>query len=465
MQSPSINTQAPALSSPMIMAGDRVVVVGAAASGRAVVKVLLRLGARVRLLDLRPVEAEYAAQLKNDGAEFQPGEHRPEHFADAALVVTSPGVPLARLEPVVHASAALRQGNTAPPIVGELELGLSLVQAPIIAVTGTSGKTTTASMVAAMLEAGGKRVFLGGNIGTPLCEFAANGGQADILVLECSSFQLSSSLSLHPRVGIFLNLAENHLDQHRSMQEYTDAKFSLFARQGPDDLAILHPDLVEEYRRRGFTGRLLSYGPTDRFPQSRLVGRHNAANAEAAWLAVREFGITGTEAAKAIAAFAPLENRIETLAVLSGVTCVNDTKCTTVEALAAALNCFDQPIILLAGGIFKGGDLPSLAPLLRQRVRHVALYGASREIFEAAWKGLVPLSYDTTMGEAFARALAMAAGGEVILLSPATSSFDQYKNYMERGNHFRQLVTEQLQRVEAVPSSEQGEQDGQGGQE
>ena len=433
--------------------GDRVVVVGAASSGRAAVAMLGQLGARVRLLDIRPVEPEYAATLEATGVEFQAGEHTPAQFADADLVVTSPGVPLARLEPVVQASAPLTACGVSPKIIGELELGLAFVNAPVIAVTGTSGKTTTVSMVAAMLEAAGKKVFLGGNIGTPLCEFVAGGGLADILVLECSSFQLSSSLSLHPRVGIFLNLAENHLDQHRDMQEYTDAKFNLFARQGADDLAIVHPDLVAEYARRGLKGRVLTYGPTDRFPDTRLVGRHNAANAEAAWLAVREFGVTEAEAAKAIAGFAPLENRIETLAVVAGVTYVNDTKCTTVEALSVALKSFERPVVLLAGGTFKGGDLPSLAPLLRTHVRHVALYGASREIFEPAWKGIVPLSYDATMTDAFARASAMAVEGDVVLLSPATSSFDQYNNYKERGNHFRQLVAD-LQKAERTPLSD-----------
>jgi UDP-N-acetylmuramoylalanine--D-glutamate ligase len=418
------------------------VVVGAGVSGGAAACLLAAAGLRVRLVDRREenISAELRTLAEAAGIEILWGEHCPEQFADAVLAVASPGVPGSVLAPLLKNAPGGPAGGL--PLVGEMELALAFTADPVLAVTGSSGKTTTASLAAAMLRETGKTVFLGGNIGTPLSRYVLEGGGADVLVLELSSFQLQGCRSLRPRAGILLNLTPNHLDRHADMAEYAEAKFSLFARQTAEDLAVLPPVLAEEYRRRGFMGRLEIFEDQGRFPRSRLLGRHNAANAEAAYLAARVFGVSAAEAGRAVAGFAPLRHRLEWVGSRKGVSYINDAKCTTVDSLRAALSSFDVPVVLLAGGRFKGGDLSALSPLLRQRVKEVILFGACREIFEAAWAGAVPLSWRESLEPAFAEARGRAGSGDVVLLSPAAASYDLYANYQERGDHFCRLVRE-----------------------
>lgn len=433
-RSPQSLALAPGMAAP-VNAGELAVVVGAGESGAAASRLLAALGARVRLVEKNAdhVCGEVRA-LANDGLlELLTGEHTAAQFAGAALAVTSPGVPLSVLAPFLEEAGG-------PPLVSELELALRYTHEPILAVTGTSGKTTTVSLAAAMLEEGGKKVFLGGNIGTPLCRYLLRKEKADVLVLELSSFQLQGTASLKPRVAVILNLSANHLDHHDSMEEYSAAKFSIFSRQGPDDLAVLPPELVSAYVEGGFAARLEVFEPGKRFLHMRLLGRHNVANAEAAWLACREFGLREADAVRAAEAFAPLRHRLENAGEINGVLYVNDSKSTTVDALAAALRSFESHVILLAGGKFKGGDLRSLRPLLEEKVKAVYLFGASREVFEEAWRGAAPLAWDADLTGALLRLRECAVPGDVVLLSPATSSYDLYENYKERGNHFCRLV-------------------------
>jgi UDP-N-acetylmuramoylalanine--D-glutamate ligase len=432
-----------------IRSGEMAVVVGSGESGAAAARLLAAVGARVRLVEREAahVSAEVRA-LEHEGClELLTGEHSPEQFRGAALVVVSPGVPLHILRPLLA-----NAGN--PPLMAELELALRYVHEPILAVTGTSGKTTTVSLAASMLEEGGKKVFLGGNIGTPLSRYVLGEDKADVLALELSSFQLQGTRSLGPRVAILLNLAPNHLDHHANFAEYRAAKFSIFARQTGTDLAILPPELEDEYRQAGYRARLEIFRPSERFGRMHLLGGHNTANAEAAWLACREFGVAEAAAIRAAQTFAPLRHRLENAGEVDGVRYVNDSKSTTVDALRAALMSFAGPTILLAGGKFKGGDLESLRPLLRERVKAALLFGASREIFEEAWKGATPVFWDTAMAPALERARTLAAPGDVVLLSPATSSFDAYANYKERGNHFCRLV-EDMRMGAALASPEE----------
>ena len=431
---------------PAILPGQLAIVVGAGVSGVAAARLLHRLGARVRLLDRSSerIPADFADWAAESGVEIVCGEHAPEQFVGAALVVPSPGVPAA----VIRRFLPERE---APEIMAETELAWrQLSGEPVLAVTGTSGKTTTTSLCAAMLQAQGLRVFTGGNIGTPLSEYVLSGERADVIVLELSSFQLQTCSTLHPHVAVLLNISENHLDYHKDMAEYIGAKMCLFAHQTAEDFAILQQGmdrLADEY---GLKAQRVFYTVSDRFPETHLIGPHNRANAEAAWLACREFGVTEEAAARAVAAFVPLEHRLERVAELNGVLYVNDSKCTTVEALRVALASFQRPVLLLAGGKFKGGDLDSLNPLLKAHVRHVALYGASREHFESAWKGVVPLTWDETMEQAMCRLTGHGTGtsiaqpGDVVLLAPATSSFDQYSNYLRRGEDSKRIVREVL---------------------
>lgn len=417
--------------------GELAVVVGAGRSGLAAARLLRRAGARVRLLDsnLKALAGRevLAAELAALGIDVQLGEHSAAQFAGAAFVVPSPGMPVARLDGLVDTQVS--------EILAEMELAWRyLDDEPVLAITGTSGKTTTASLAAAMLHEQGYAVFLGGNIGTPLSEYVLGGKKADVLVLEISSFQLQACTTFCPRAGILLNITPNHLDYHKDMAEYTEAKFRLFRCQDEGDLAVLGEDLQSLADGHRLKARKVFVKATDRFPTSCLMGAHNRINEEAAWQACRLFGVTEASATRAVERFQPLPHRLERVRQLGGVLYVNDSKCTTVSALQVALEAFDRPVRLLCGGKFKGGDLAGLADLLRAKVQEVVLFGASREHFEKAWQGIVPISWHETMEPAVRFASANARSGDVVLLAPATSSYDLYKNYEQRGEDFKQIV-------------------------
>ena len=424
-------------------------VVGAGHSGTAACRLLHRLGARVRLLERTPehIDTAFLAWAAASKVDILGGAHTAEQFAGVNLIVLSPGVPVAVVRRL--APGAVTDGAGSPELIAETELAWrQLTGEPLLGVTGTSGKTTTATLCAAMLREQGLNVFLGGNIGTPLSQYVldvADGApRADVLVLELSSFQLQACTSLHPHVGVLLGITPNHLDHHADMQEYTDSKMRLFRCQTAQDVAVLGAgleSLADAYALRARRD-IVRLPEPPRFPSMRLFGPHNQSNAETAWIACREFGVSEAAAVRAAAAQAPIEHRLEQIAERRGVLYVNDSKCTTVPALKVALEAFERPVLLLAGGKFKGGDLESLRDLLRARVRAVGLYGASRDVFEAAWSGTVPLSYDKTLRQAVQRLSGLAEHGDVVLLAPATASFDQYANYMARGDDFRQIVSE-----------------------
>lgn len=432
----------PALLTP-INADTAAIVVGGGRSGRAAAKLLRRLGASVRLLekDLSVLPEDFTAWAASSGVEILGGEHKPEYFLDADILIPSPGAAVSTIRPL------LTPGEE-PEIMAETELAWRQLEGePVLAVTGTSGKTTTTSLCAAMLEAQGLDVFLGGNIGTPLSEYvlarAEGRPKADALALELSSFQLQTCTTLRPRVAVLLNISANHLDYHRDMKEYIESKMRLFRCQDASCLAVFGPGLRGLPEHMNVRARIVYFDPdSGRFPDMQLIGPHNHANAEAAWQACREFGVTLENARRAVREFKPLPHRLERIAEKDGVLYVNDSKCTTVEALKVALASFDRPVLLMAGGKFKGGDLEGLAPLLKEHVKAVGLFGASRDVFEKAWGNLLPTSWDENLHKALARLRDMAKPGDVILLAPATSSYDQYKNYLERGDDFRRAVGE-----------------------
>ena len=433
----------PALLTP-INADTSAIVVGGGRSGQAAARLLRRLGATVRLLErnAEKLPGGFTAWAASEEVEILGGEHRREYFLDADILIPSPGAAVSMLRPL------LTPGEE-PEIMAETELAWRQLEGePVLAVTGTSGKTTTISMCAAMLEAQGLNVFLGGNIGTPLSEYvlarAEGRPRADVLALELSSFQLQTCTTLRPRVAVLLNISANHLDYHKDMKEYIEAKMRLFRCQDASCLAVFGPGLRGLPERMKVSARTGYFDPdSGRFPDMQLIGPHNHANAEAAWQACREFGVTLENARRAMQRFKPLPHRLERIAEKDGVLYVNDSKCTTVEALKVALASFERPVLLLAGGRFKGGDLAGLAPLLKRHVKAAGLYGASREVFENAWKDILPTSWDETLRLALARLRGMARPGDVVLLAPATSSYDQYENYCERGDDFRRAVLEQ----------------------
>uniref|UniRef100_A0A7C4EL48 UDP-N-acetylmuramoylalanine--D-glutamate ligase n=1 Tax=Fundidesulfovibrio putealis TaxID=270496 RepID=A0A7C4EL48_9BACT len=418
------------------LAGHKAVVVGAAVSGVAAARLLTALGARVRLLDRNPdaLKPGVREQLEAGGIELALGPHRKADFKDAQMVVLSPGVPVARLSSFLEACPDAQ-------VMGELELASWFTQEPILAVTGTNGKTTTTTLIGHILESAGRKVFVGGNIGTPLSEHVLSDERADVVVLEVSSFQLQNVKSFHPRVGVLLNFSANHLDYHADEEEYLAAKLNLFARMTDNDLAVLPLGMKELLQARDFTrARRVYFTPSSRFREHNLPGEHNRSNMEAAWLACKAFGVTDEQAAAAVATFQPLPHRIQKLGEKGGVLFVDDSKATTVEAMRAAIESFDRPVRLLAGGVFKGGDLEGLVPLLKQKVAQVGLFGANREIFEKAWAGQVPLFWEPALEGAVTRLYRESSPGDVILLSPATASFDLYADYKARGKDFARIM-------------------------
>ncbi len=425
-----------------INANTRAVVVGTGRSGRAAVKFLKHLGAKIRVLDnnIKNVPADFAKYLQENKIPLIGGEHLPEHFTGADIVIPSPGAPVNSIYPLLPRT-------NAPDVIAETELASRFIfDEAILAFTGTSGKTTTTSLASAMLEEHGFTVFTGGNIGTPLCEYILERDtnkqeEVDIIVLELSSFQLQACHTLNPRIAVLLNVSENHLDYHKDMQEYIDSKMRIFRCQDENDIAIIGESVQKLAEEHKVQSRIVVFKDMGgRFKESNLFGKHNILNAEAAFTAVKEFGVGLTTAQKAVKKFKPIEHRLEKVVEKDGILFVNDSKGTTVESLKIALQAFDRPILLLVGGKFKGGDLESLKPLLKEKVKSIILYGASREYFEKAWKDVVPMQYIEKLQDAVKEHYKNAKKNDVILLSPATSSFDQYPNYLQRGKDFKTIA-------------------------
>ncbi len=426
------------------LSGKKAVILGAGRSGMAAVRLCVARGIHATLVEKssQNIHADFRAEVEPRGVTIIVGDHGAEHFAGVDFIIPSPGIPIADIMPLLSQDAL---GQT-PEVLSEMEFAWRhLTGEPTLAITGTSGKTTTVSLAAAMLEAEGRLVFLGGNIGTPLSEYILEviktGLRAEAVVLEVSSFQLQGCSTFCPHVAMLLNITENHLDYHADMQEYVDAKMQIFACQSAKDYAIVHTSLqplMDTYAVKS----QISFFEKDmqNFPERQLLGKHNAVNIEAAWLAVSKLGVSLENARKAVALFAPLPHRLEKVRTLHHVLYVNDSKCTTVDAMRVAIEAFDTPIILLCGGKFKGGDLPALLPLVQNHVKAVVGFGAGEKYFTAAWEDAVPMTWVASLAEAVAYAQQQAKAQDVVLMAPATASFDLYANYMKRGEDFRAVV-------------------------
>ncbi len=432
-------------SAPMaVQAGQKAVVLGAGRSGMAAARLLVARGVQTTVVEQnsQQVHDDFRAEVEKQGVTILCTNHGPEHFAGVDYIIPSPGIPIAQIMPMLTADETGRM----PEVLSEMELAWRhLTGEPVLAITGTSGKTTTVSLASEMLEAQGKMTFLGGNIGTPLSEYILDvfktGLRAHAVVLEVSSFQLQGCSTFAPHVAMLLNITENHLDYHADMQEYVDAKMQLFAKQGPEDVAIVHASLAPLMEQYGVASQQIFFeNDAQNFPDTLLLGKHNAVNIEAAWQAVSRMGVSLENARKAVASFEPLPHRLERVRELHDVLYVNDSKCTTVDAMRVAIQAFDKPIILLCGGKFKGGDLASLVPLLQNNVKGVVGFGASESYFTTAWGTAVPMVWFASLAEAVHHAQDQALAGDVVLLAPATSSFDLYANYMRRGDDFKNIV-------------------------
>ena len=443
------------------------VVVGAARSGLAAAELLAKRGAVVTLTEAR-TSFDGMERLEAAGVRIEAGGHQPETLAGAELVVVSPGVPL---DQAVFDAPRARGVE----IIGELELASRWIRGPLLAITGTKGKSTTTTLLGRMLTSAGRTVLVGGNIGVPLsAQVDASTGDT-FHVVETSSFQLETTTTFHPWIAVWLNFADDHLDRHPSVEAYAAAKARIFANQTAGDWAVVNADdpavivrsAASKARRVEFavSGRTESAadafvvdgdwivrrtaaGAERLFPVAavELTGRHMLNNVLAAAAAGSIAGVTPDAMTDALRGFRGLEHVMEPVGEIGGVRFVNDSKATNVEAARRSIESFPTGVVAIIGGRFKGGDLRQLREPLWAVGRAVVAIGEAAPLVRDALTGAVPVIEAASMREAVERGHEAAAPGGVVLLAPACSSFDWFRDYAERGNAFKAEV-ERLRRA------------------
>jgi UDP-N-acetylmuramoylalanine--D-glutamate ligase len=440
----------------------KVLVVGLGISGTWAARWLASLGSVVRIADNRDLarlDPGVCSEMARLGIPVETGPHRKSQVENVDMVVISPGIP-SDLPMLKHA----RQLGL--PVLGEMELAFRSVHSPIIAVTGTNGKSTVTSLIGAMLAEAGRDVFVGGNLGTPLSALAASGAEPDWAVLEVSSFQLDTVEFFRPNISVILNITPDHLDRYPDYQAYVRSKMRIFARQGEGDslvvndedpvLAVVSPPRgVKKFNFgiSGYPGRQAFFedgrvviktgekGTVEiSIERTRLVGRHNMENIMASALVAHLAGIDGPSMQRAVDRFEGLPHRMELICEHRGVAFYDDSKATNAAAAASAVSGMERPIILIAGGRGKGGGYGPLVEAAKSKVRAAVFVGESTELLAKAFKGLIPFETAVDMEEAVKKAAARAVPGDAVLLAPACSSFDMFENYAQRGEAFAAAV-------------------------
>jgi UDP-N-acetylmuramoylalanine--D-glutamate ligase len=438
------------------VAGQHVVVVGAARSGIAAAVLLRERGARVTLADSRTTPFDGADDLRARGVAIELGPHRDVLFADADLVVLSPGVP-----PVQPAFAAARRRGV--PIIGEIELASRWLTGRVVAITGTKGKSTTTTLTARMLQAGGVRVTAGGNLGTALSAQVAESTPDSVHVVEVSSFQLETTDRFHPWIAVLVNLSPDHLDRHASFDEYAGAKARIFANQTTADWAVINADdpasleLARSARARRFdfaldapiadgvtvdageiVERRRSASARPLLPVSavRLPGRHLLSDVLAASAVACLAGVPPAAMHRAVETFEGLEHALQRVAEVDGIRFINDSKATNVVSARRAIESVGTGVVPIIGGRYKGGDFRDLRDAVRQHARGLVAIGEAADLVEQALGDLVPVARAASMHDAVRRAFDLAPAGGAVLLAPACSSFDMFTDYAARGRAF-----------------------------
>ena len=444
----------------MDLKGKKVLVVGLARTGIATAKFLKAKGSLVTVTEVKPKEEmkEAVQALKGMDISTEWGGHQTETFLKQDIIVVSPGVDL-NIEPI---QKAIKQGVR---VVSEIELAYHFIHVPIIAVTGTNGKTTTTLLVGEMLKEDGRKVGVGGNVGEPLILFADGKDRWEVLVVEISSFQLEAIEDFRPRISVLLNITEDHLDRYPRYDDYIEAKVRIFANQNSGDLAVLNRDdpIVMQFREKvkakkvlfslkeklgegAFSNgqtiflRLGEKGEEYSIAKTPLKGIHNVENMMAALTTARIFGCSKKSIQTVLDRFKGLEHRLEFVREIKGVRFYNDSKGTNVGSVVKSLQSFSEPVTLIAGGKDKNGDLSPLEALIQKRVKHLILIGEAKERMNRELGGLTDTVMAKTMEKAVLLAHQKAKAGEVVLLSPACSSFDMFKDYKERGKVFKEAV-------------------------
>ena len=437
------------------VSGKRVVVVGAARSGIAAAELLASRGARVLLSEMRPA-LEQEAHLRDLGVEVELGGHRVETLTSADLIVMSPGVPMD--QPPIQ--AARRAGV---PVIGEIELASRWLRGRLIAITGTKGKSTTTTLAARILAAGGFHTLVGGNIGVPLSAEIDRSTPDTVNVVEVSSFQLEATETFHPWVAVLLNFSPDHLDRHPSVEAYAEAKARIFANQTESDWAVINADdpqalaLARKGRARQLRFALespieegivvsgdaivhkVSRDQMPLLPLSvvRLTGRHLLADVLAATAVGRLAGVAPEAMVRAVEAFTGLEHAMEPAGEVEGVRFVNDSKATNIESARRSIESFAGGVVPIMGGRFKGGDFRSLRDIVRAHARAVIAIGEARGAIQEAFKDLLEVRTAESMESAVRSAFAIARPDGIVLLAPACASFDMFTDYAERGRVFK----------------------------
>ncbi len=441
--------------------GKKTVVVGLGVTGLWVVRYLSGQGNAVIVSEMRSegeLDQARCEEVRALGAVLETEGHREKTFLDAGRIVLSPGVP--------HDSPLLQEvRKRAVPVVGELEMASRLTKTPLIAVTGTNGKSTVTELAGRLLQNAGCEVFVGGNLGTPLTAYVAEGGRADYAVVEVSSFQLDTIEKFRPLVSVLLNVSPDHLDRYEDYEAYVASKLRIYENQRAGQYAILNdadPRLSKAAPRPGPT--VLRYGP-DRaqgrhaFVEEgrirahvgdtewdlplgavRIPGKHNVENVLAVVLIALALNIDAGVVEDTLKGFSGLPHRLEFVEEVEGRAFYDDSKATNVDAAVRAVASFDRPVILIAGGRHKGADYAPLVEACRGRARGAVFLGESSGLLAKAFDRAVPFSLAKDMEEAVSVAFSRSRTGDVVLLAPACSSFDMFADYAHRGRVFHEAV-------------------------
>jgi UDP-N-acetylmuramoylalanine--D-glutamate ligase len=419
--------------------GMNVAVIGAARSGVAAALLLAGRGANVTLTDTRPeLDGDVEPRLQSAGIRVVLGPHETTLLTSSDLVVVSPGVPLDQA-PIAAARTA------GVPVLGEIELASRWLTGRIVAITGTKGKSTTTTLTGRIFDEAGLRAIVGGNIGTPLSAQVAESTPDTFHIVEVSSFQLEATETFHPWIAVLLNLSSDHLDRHGSMEAYGAAKARIFANQNAEDWAVINADdpqtlaLARAGRARKVTFSVDA--PIVPLSSIRLIGRHLFSDVMAAATVARIAGVSEGAVLRAVEAFTGLEHALEPVATVGGVSFVNDSKATNVEAAKQAIEAFAPPLVVIMGGRFKSGDLTLLREPLRARRAAVVAIGEATPLIQEALDGCVPVDVAPTMSAAVRQAFERTPIGGTVVLAPACASFDMFRDYAERGRTFKEEVS------------------------
>jgi UDP-N-acetylmuramoylalanine--D-glutamate ligase len=434
---------------------DDILIIGLGATGIATARFLHGLGKKITIADEKDEEALATSLTALEGIPFTPsfGPHRREDFLAHPMIVISPGVD----SELPYLKEAKQKGVR---VIGEMELAAPFIREPIVAITGTNGKTTVTTLMGEIFRKAYGDVFVGGNIGNPLINYVTEGRKARYLILEVSSFQLETIETFRPDVALLLNITEDHLDRYRSYEEYKQAKYRIFENQRPTDIAILnresmpekemqsrklyfsvHGELDEGAFAKGGNLHIRLSGKETVYPRdlSPLVGIHNTENLLATILAAQACGVTKEQIVEVLPAFRGLPHRVEFVRELKGVRYYNDSKATNVDAAKRALEGFTSGVILIAGGKDKGGTYRVIIPLMN-RIKALVLTGEAKKRILDELGGYTTTFLEEDLERAVRRAYDLARPGDTVLFSPMCSSFDMFKNYKERGNLFRKFV-------------------------